>query len=78
MCFGSPKAPSAPPPPPTPPPTPVITPSESSQQNAGDARKKQLDRLRYGLASTIKTKPTGVFGTGAQLTPQATGKTTLG
>jgi hypothetical protein len=58
---------------------PVITPSEVSAQTAGEARKKQLERLRYGMASTIKTRGAGgMFGTGAQLTGQTSGKSTLG
>lgn len=80
MCLGSSK-PSAPPPAPAPaplpPPTPTITPSEVSAQTAGEARRRQVERLRYGMASTIKTR-SGMFGSGAQLAGQATGKTTLG
>lgn len=63
---------SAPPPPPPPPvaaPPPVPTASEPS----GTQRKDQVDRLRYGLASTIKTTPKGPLADTVQ-----TGKQKLG
>ncbi len=76
MCFGSsPKPPAAQP---LPAPTPVPTPSEVSPQAAGDARRKQLENMRYGLASTIKTTPRGLVGAGADLTGQSNLKTKLG
>lgn len=80
MCLGSsPKSAPAPAPAPLPPPMPVVTPSEVSAQTAGDARKKQLERLRYGMAATIKGgRAGGIFGTGTQLTGSPTGKTMLG
>jgi hypothetical protein len=56
---------------------PTIIPSEVSAQTAGDARKRQIEKLRYGMASTIKNRG-GMFGSGAQLAGQQTGKTTLG
>ena len=60
MCFSSPKAPSAPTPTPPPPPAPIPTPDETSPQSAEENRRSRLDRLRAGLASTIRTSPTGV------------------
>lgn len=73
MCMGgSPKAPS-----PTPPPAPAPIPTEPQQ--AVVKSKDQLERLRFGLASTIKTGPRGLTGSGANLTSVApTGKTKLG
>lgn len=58
-------------------PTPTITPSESSAATSPEARRKRLERLRYGMASTIKT---GVGGVAAPLSTQATTqpKTKLG
>ncbi len=41
-------------------PAPVPTASEPSVAGAQENRRQQLARLRYGLASTIKTSPTGV------------------
>ncbi len=81
MCFGSRQ--SAPASPqivqaPAPSPTPVITPSEVSAQQAGESRRKKLDQLRYGLASTIKTGSSGIMGAGAELKAPSTGKTKLG
>jgi hypothetical protein len=66
MCtslFSKPKTPA---PQPMPSPAPVPTPSESSAMVTGDARRKQLERLRRGLSSTIKTR--GMLGTGSDLT----------
>lgn len=71
MCFGGkPKAPEPPKAAPPPAPIPVITPSEVSPQEQAEGRRKKLSRLRYGLASTIKTSPRGIFGTGAELAGQ--------
>ena len=70
MCFGSPKMPDPPKATPAPSPSPVITPSEVSPQEKAEGRRKKLARLKYGLASTIKTSPRGIFGTGAELTSQ--------
>lgn len=81
MCFsslfGSKKSDvSMPPPSPAPAPAPVPTPSEVSPQLAGDARRRQLEKLRRGLSSTIKTK--GIVGSGAELSPSLLGKQSLG
>ena len=69
MCLGSlfkkPETPQMPAPAPAPSPSPVPTPSEVSPQLAGDARRRQLEKLRRGLSSTIKTK--GITGSGAEL-----------
>lgn len=73
MCLGgAPKAPS-----PTPPPAPAPVPIEPQ---AGVVKPKdQLERMRFGLASTIKTGPRGITGTGANLSPvQSAGKAKLG
>lgn len=42
-------------------PSPVILPSEISSDSTEQTRRKQLDNLRFGLASTIKT-PLGQAG----------------
>lgn len=77
MCFFSaPKTPDAPPPPPPPPtisPAPQVIPSQNAETSEFDRVQKQ-QKLRYGLASTIKTGPLGIVDT--QAAP--TGKTTLG
>ena len=79
MClFSKPKAPEPMAPPPTPAPIPVITPSEVSPQAEAEGRRKRLDRLRFGLASTVKTGPRGISGAGADLQAPVTGKTRLG
>lgn len=79
MCFGGkPTSPPAISAPPTPAPAPTITPSEVSAQAKNEARQKQLERLRYGLSSTIKTSGRGLVGTGAELSPTGTGKAKLG
>jgi len=84
MCFFSspkpPPTPIAPPPPPTPapPPTPTITPSNVSPQEQAEGRRRKLERLRYGLSSTIKTSARGITGSGADLQSPATGKVKLG
>lgn len=73
MCggiFSKPKAPATPPPPP---PAPVVTPSEVSPQAAEETKRKQLDKMRYGYASTIKTGPRGITGGGADLVSGASG-----
>lgn len=61
----------APVPMPSPPPTPTYT--DSSSSNDAE-RRSQLDKMRQGLASTIKSKPQG-----PTLTPVAeSGKNKLG
>lgn len=79
MCFGSsPKTPSISPSP-TPSPTPSILPAESSPMASGEARRKRLEQMRSGIASTINTGPKGITGNGAELrAPALTGKTLLG
>lgn len=59
-------------------PAPTILPSEVSAQNAEDNRRKQVERLRSGIASTIKTSPRGILGTSPELQPGSTGKQKLG
>lgn len=84
MCFGSPKQQQqgipqvqAPPQPP-PAPAPTILPSSVSAQSAGENRRKQLEKLQYGLASTIKTSGKGILSTGSELQPMGSGKEKLG
>lgn len=48
-------------------PPPTIVPSEISAQSADESRRKRLQSLRYGLASTIKTSPRGITGSGPEL-----------
>jgi len=64
MCMGSkPKMPDpVPAPAPTPPPP---TPSEPMATQANVA--KQMDKFRYGLASTVKTGARGLTGSGSDL-----------
>lgn len=80
MCFGGGKVeqPPAVQAPPAPAPAPTITPSTVSAQAAGETRRKQLERLQTGIASTIKTSPKGIIGTGAELQAAGTGKERLG
>lgn len=78
MCtslFSKPKTPDIPAPAPVAP-APVPTPSEVSPQMAGDARRRQMEKLRRGLSSTIKNK--GIVGGGAELAPSLMGKQSLG
>lgn len=81
MCFGSPKPPTPQAVPPISPP-PTITPTNVSDVSAQEtARKQRVAQLRYGFASTIKTSPQGITGTGSDVQPSNTGsttKTTLG
>ena len=73
MCFGGkPKTPQA-----TPPPSPAPTPI-TIDQNIGTQRRSQLDRLRQGLASTIKTSGRGITGSGPNLTGATNKKAKLG
>jgi hypothetical protein len=66
MCMGkAPKAPAATPPPA---PAPIPTPTETSPLGAEDTRRKRVESMRYGLASTIKTSARGITGAGADLT----------
>lgn len=58
MCFfgggGNPPTPPTPVAPPTPAPAPVPTPSVTEVAAQGETRRKQLEQLRYGFASTLK------------------------
>ena len=71
MCiFGKPKVPSTPqvsqaPAPALPPPSPTTV-EPSTSQVGEDARKKKLEQLRFGFASTIRTKR-GIFGKSPEL-----------
>lgn len=81
MCGNPFKAPKMDQPAPTPPPdpAPVPTPDETAPQSAEQSRRSRVNRLRAGIASTIKTSPRGVTGTGADLYPSmGGGKTKLG
>ncbi len=71
-CFGGGKPPAAPPPPS---PAPVPLPEQASPAAGNEAQQKQLQMMRNGLASTIKTSPQGV----PSLNPMyQTGKSKLG
>lgn len=48
-------------------PAPTITPSEVSAQAAGESRRKRIEQLRYGFASTVKTGGKGITGSGPEL-----------
>ena len=80
MCFGggskSPAAVAAP----TPAPTPqAIAPSTTEGMVSEDERRKKLQRMRNGLASTIKTSAKGLTGSGSDLLTQTIlGKDKLG
>lgn len=82
MClFSKPKTPEmqTPPPPPAPaPPPPVVAPSQVSPITAAQQRQKRVSAIRTGIASTIKTGPRGIVGSGPELSGTTTGKTTLG
>ena len=65
MCssmFKTPKAPEAPKVMPAPDPAPTPTAEEPAVQSTEDTRKSRLKKMRSGLASTIKTKPSGLVG----------------
>lgn len=66
-----PKAPKAPPAAPAPEPVPTMITDETNEETA-DAKRKKLDSLRMGLASTIKTSASGATGTPSLATPRAT------
>ena len=75
-CFGGGKtstpAVQAPPPPAPPPPTP-------SEPMATQANvQKQMEKFRYGLASTIKTSARGLTGQGSDLMGKTQLKNKLG
>ncbi len=79
MCFGGSSKSPAPPPPPAP--APVPTPEQASPNAGNDARQAMLQRMRFGLVSTIKTSPRGITGSGPDLTASGmynAGKTKLG
>ena len=76
-CFGGTPKPQAAPPPPAAAPTPL--PEQPSPTAANDAQQAQLQMLRFGIASTIKTSPSGITGGGSNLNPMyQTGKQKLG
>lgn len=68
MCFfSSPKTPSVPATPtPSPSPSP-IRPSAVEAQVSDEERRRKLSRMRFGLASTIKTSSKGLTGGGSDL-----------
>ena len=67
--FGGGSKQQAPSPAPIPSPTPVPTPSEVSPVASDEARRKRLERTRFGLSSTIKSGARGITGGGAELNP---------
>ena len=60
---------------PAPPPTPAPVPSEASPETAQSDRKRRVQQIRGGIASTIKTSPRGLF---AGVADYLRGKNTLG
>lgn len=57
----------------------IIGGENQSSQTSEQERKKKVERLRYGLASTIKTRGRGITGSGAELSSgQLVGKNSLG
>ena len=75
MCFGgSPKIKAPEPLPPSPGP-PI--PSEITKEHAGEARRRRIAALRYGLQSTIKTSPFGNAFSTNLLMPALAGAGTL-
>lgn len=78
MCFGSTKTPEIKQPEPMSPSPSPVEPTEVAAVTQEERRKK-LAKMRFGLASTIKTSPRGLVGQAANLTtPQIAGKTKLG
>lgn len=79
MCFGGPK-PQSTPVQPTPAPSPtLIPPSEVEGVVSQDERRQKINRLRNGLASTIRTSAKGLTGSGADLMSQmVSGKEKIG
>lgn len=74
--FGKPKAPAEVK---IPEPAPVPTPSDSATpQQTEQERKKRLERLRYGLASTVKTSSKGVTDKPELASGSYIGKRSLG
>lgn len=80
MCTGIlGKKPSTPAVAPPPDPAPMPSAAEDNPQTTAEERRLKLERMRRGLASTIKTSSRGLTGSGADLTQQTlAGKTTLG
>lgn len=75
MCFFSggnkqqaPSQPVAPPPP-----QPVPVPADTNPINTADQKRSQLDAVKAGLLSTIKTGPQGTTGNGPELQTAAAG-----
>lgn len=59
---------------PAPAPTPAPTPTEVSPATDEARRQRETERLKKGVASTIKTGPQGITGAGPDLaTPSAAG-----
>ena len=73
MCGGG-KAPKTPE---IPAPTPIPQPSEVSPQLTPEQQLSRQRKLRQGVLSTIKTRPAGTMGAGADLT-SGEGKRVLG
>jgi hypothetical protein len=74
--FGGGKSAPAPTPMPPPAPTPVATEGGGASDAA---RRAALQKMRMGLASTIKTSPRGLTGSGANLVgANQSGKSKLG
>lgn len=65
MCFGG--GGNVPDPQPAPAPAPTPVPTEVSPIQSQQERTSKLASMRMGLASTIKTSPAGVTGSGPEL-----------
>lgn len=74
------QTPPAPEPAPIPSPAPsTIEPTSISAQGTEAARKQRLNKIRSGIAGTIKTGPRGITGAGPELAAATLyGSTTLG
>lgn len=59
-------------------PVPTVTEEEVSTESNEQSRRSRLNRMRAGIASTIKTSSRGITGTGADLYNSSGGKKTLG
>lgn len=59
-------------------PVPTVTEEQVSTESNEQSRRSRINRLRAGLASTIKTSARGITGTGAELYSSSGRKTKLG
>ena len=79
MCFGGGSKPQSSTPPAAAPTPQTMSPTDVDSAKTAEERRQKLNRMRSGLASTIKTSFKGVTGSGADLLQQTiSGKNTLG